>query len=396
MTSKKRVLSTIRGRPVDKIPVHHIQFSGHAGSVVLGREALVGGQFLQWKEMHALWNGPDAHKEFDERCTEDAVAIAEACGHDILRLSYWRWPKNDPPVRKVDEYTFLFGNPEATWYTMTYNPDIELLTRQDGYKSKVTGRHAAVEPEITEESLTEMVAAEEENAKKPHSAAETTESYSRLYKSYPDYILKLGSGAVSIGRSYHSPQQLMAVALWPDLMARLLMAQAEQIAAKIPALAQSGMQVNFNNYDFCSNQGPAFSPEAFRDVVMPALKHIVDACHQNDMYFFYASDGNFWKVAEYLFTGAGVDGFFELDKSAGMTLRELRIQFPKTTFVGNIRSQVLHRGSKEDVVEEVMSCLEVAKESGGVIVGCSNLIMAGTPAENIVAMLETIERHRTM
>jgi uroporphyrinogen-III decarboxylase len=128
--------------------------------------------------------------------------------------------------------------------------------------------------------------------------------------------------------------------------------------------------------------------------VIPGLKVIVDACHRHGMYYFYTSDGNFWPVADDLFHTAGVDGWLETDRSAGMDLRKLRDRYPRVTFVGNIRSQVLHLGSREDVVREVMDCMEVAHELGGVIVGVSNLIVTGTPPENIRALLETIERNR--
>ena len=40
------------------------------------------------------------------------------------------------------------------------------------------------------------------------------------------------------------------------------------------------------------------------------------------------------------------------------------------------------------------NCLAAAKELGGIVVGVSNLIMPGTPAENITALLETIEKNR--
>ena len=50
LTSKQRVLATIRNEPVDKIPVHHIQFSMHAGSVILGRPAAIGGGGLRWAD----------------------------------------------------------------------------------------------------------------------------------------------------------------------------------------------------------------------------------------------------------------------------------------------------------------------------------------------------------
>src|SRR6516165_7120054 len=91
MTPKERVLATINGRPVDRIAVHNIQFSAHAARCITGRDTYVGGEYLQWREMRAIWDGPAAHEEFLARSERDALAIAQACGHDILRLSYWRW-----------------------------------------------------------------------------------------------------------------------------------------------------------------------------------------------------------------------------------------------------------------------------------------------------------------
>jgi uroporphyrinogen-III decarboxylase len=112
------------------------------------------------------------------------------------------------------------------------------------------------------------------------------------------------------------------------------------------------------------------------------------------MKYFYSGDGNFWPVADSFFRHCRLDGYYETDRSAGMELRPLREKYPKATFVGNIRVQVLHRGTREDVIRETMDCLEAAHDLGGIIVGASNMIMPGTPPENILAMLETIEANR--
>ena len=159
-------------------------------------------------------------------------------------------------------------------------------------------------------------------------------------------------------------------------------------------MAAAGLELNLSGYDFCTERGPSISPDTFRSVVLPALKVLVDASHQHGMFYFFTSDGNFWPVAEDIFGGAGIDGWCETDKSAGMELRELRERFPRATFQGGIRSQILHRGSRDDVVREVMGALETAHELGGVIVGASNLIMPGTPPDNVTAMLRTIEENR--
>lgn len=390
MTSKERILATIRGEPVDRIPVYHLQFSGHAASVILGREDVcIGGEHNQWLEMNAMWEGEDAHREFEAKCEADAVAITRACGMDLLRLGYWRW--RERPAKKIDERTFLFGDPDGNCHTLSYDPEIELFTRKTS-KGDATEPRSPMRGTITEDELAARVFAAEERAGDYAAPAGPDASLKATIDKYPDYLVRHGGGTAAIDMG--SPSELMAVALWPELYARLLMAQAQVHAANVPAMAAAGLDVNISGCDFCSAQGPSVSPATYRQVVIPALKLIVDVCHERGMHYFYTSDGNFWPVADDLFDVAGVDGWLETDRSAGMDLRRLRERFPSVTFQGNIRVQVLHRGTRDDVVREVTDCLEVAQELGGVIVGASNLIMPGTPPENIIAMLETIERNR--
>jgi len=122
------------------------------------------------------------------------------------------------------------------------------------------------------------------------------------------------------------------------------------------------------------------------------LKRVVDACHAHGKYYFFASDGNLWPIAVDLFPV--VDGFYEIDRRAGMDLRLLRERYPHLTLIGNISSHTLHMGTKDEVIEETLSCIEAAKEHGSIIVGCSNLIVSQTPEENFLAMLETMRENR--
>jgi len=128
--------------------------------------------------------------------------------------------------------------------------------------------------------------------------------------------------------------------------------------------------------------------------MLPRLRKITDACHKHGIYYLFASDGNLWPVAEDLFGNSGVDGFYEIDGRAGMDLGRLRERFPNLTLIGNISSQTLHTGTMEEVLRETMTCLEEAKKSRGIIVGVSNAIVAGTPEENIWAMVETMKNYR--
>jgi hypothetical protein len=390
---KERVLATIRNDPVDRVPVHHLNFSGYAAEVILGRKDVwTGGEHSQWVSMNKLWEGEDAYAEWLRTRERDAVELQQACGHDMLRVRYWPWTRR--PTRRIDEHTFLFGDPDGEWFTMTYDPELELLTRREG----VAGHEKPV-------SLSDLDRPPDEDAlrrevEKAEARAEQDAPDENPYgwlrnaiERHPDYMIRAGGGTVFV--DMRSQTQLMEAALWPDLFARKLMAQARWICkTTLPWLGATGLEVNVSGMDFCSPQGPSISPGLFGDVVAPALKLIVDESHLLGMRYFYASDGNFWPVADQLFDVIGIDGWFETDKSSGMDIRRLRERYPRLTIQGNIRVQVLHMGTREDVVRDVTECLEAAHEVGGVICGTSNMIMPGTPPQNIHAMLETIEKCR--
>jgi len=385
MTSLERVLATFEGKSTDKIPIHHIGFSGYAASVILGREAYVGGQIQQWREMNALWEGPDARKEFLERSEKDAVDVALAADHDILRLQYWRW--STKPTKKIDEYTFLFGDPEKSWYIIHFDPEIELFHRTEGYGKKTQKMTAQRQPMNLERLEASLEKQEKELAKLPEPSYEPDPEIQKTLQKYNDYAVRIGGSTVSIP---YQQVWLEATALRPDLVARHIDIQAERACRQMVRLAASGVKLVFAGSDFASNEGPMYSPKVFRELVLPGLKKITEKCHKYGMYYLFASDGNLWPVADALFGESGVDGYFEIDRRAGMCLDKLRKRFTDLTLIGNISSHTLHLGTKEQVIQEVLSCIDTAEKYGGIIIGTSNYIMPSTPKENIIAMLDTL------
>jgi uroporphyrinogen decarboxylase len=211
-------------------------------------------------------------------------------------------------------------------------------------------------------------------------------------KAFPDRAVP--GGGIGVNIHYKEPVWLEAIALRPDIVKRSLAAQAERGARACPVMAKVGLRFIPGGGDFASNAGPFYSPKAFHELTLPALKKVSDACHQYGLFHMFASDGNLWPVADDLFGAAGVDCFYEIDRRAGMDLRRLRERFPHLTLLGGINSYTLHRGTKEEVIEETRSALEIAKEFGSIVVGCSNQIVAGTPPENLFAMIETVNTYR--
>lgn len=187
---------------------------------------------------------------------------------------------------------------------------------------------------------------------------------------------------------------LRAIVLKPSLVSRLLDVQAEMAVRSMKPLREIGAKLIFGGGDLASNDGPFYSPESFRELMLPRIKRIAEACHEQGMLYLFASDGNLWPIADDLFGESGVDGYYEIDRRAGMDLGRLRARFPELTLLGNISSHTVHEGSPKGVISETRSCIEEAKRNGGIIVGVSNIVTPSTPIENIRAMLRTIMEFR--
>lgn len=381
MNPRERVESAFQHQGLDKVPVYHVGFSSDVASTLLGREAFVGGGIQQWREAKALWQGKDAHQEFLERSFQDAIDIALLCEHDIIRARYWRY--NRKPTKRIDENTFLYEyGSEENWQILRYDPESEQCHIFD-YSPK---------PELSLGDLERQITAQERAIAEYQPQEEDFEFEIRAQRFLGQkWIIRVDAVHLDIPTT---ATWLEATLLRPDLVARHLDVQVEKAIRNIQFLAPFGFRCFFGGGDFASNDGPMYSPKIFAELMLPRLKRISDACHQQGGYHLFASDGNLWPAAEDLFGRSGVDGYYEIDRRAGMDLRKLRDRFPHLTLIGNISSYTVHMGSKAEIISEVLSCLEEAKRSRGIIVGASNYFVPHTPVENIMTVLETIRRYR--
>lgn len=383
MLPKERVQAAFDKRPTDKVPVYQAGFSSYAGSIVLGREAYVGGGIQQYREARALWEGPDAHAEYLERSRRDACDLCEVLDLDLIRPSYWRMPEK--PTRRIDEYTFVYGDEAGdNWRVMQFNPATELY--------QICAQASRSSPaEMTLEALERSVAGD---LPAPESYRPSVADWPELQFAVERFPTRACPGygcGLAIPRE---PIWLEACALRPDLVARHLDRQLVTVPGNVAVMAELGLRYVCGGGDFAGPLGPIYSPKVFHELMLPRLQRISEICHAAGCYHGFASDGNLWPVADDLFGAAGVDFFYEVDRRAGMDLRRMRESFPQVTLWGGINSATLHIGTPEEVRNEALTALETAQECSGIIVGCSNQIVIGTPPQNIETMFETLRNAR--
>ncbi|HIE13902.1 TPA: hypothetical protein EYP70_01375, partial [Candidatus Bathyarchaeota archaeon] len=290
MNPKERVLATFEHEPTDKVPIHHVGFSGKIASAILGREAFVGFGIQRWREANALWEGEEAHRTFIEKSIKDAFEVARATEQDILRLQYWRSPEK--PTQKIDKFTFLYGDPKVSWRIMKFHPLSEIYEVVEEYPKR----------KITLKDLKNIVLKMEEQLDYASSFHEVSEERDLIKKFGDKYVVRVHGGFIQVPLN---SIWLAAVVSKPDLVARYLDVQLELALRRIRALSKAGAKLIFGGGDMAGNDGPFYSPKAFRELMVPRLRRIADECHKYGMYYLFASDGNLWPIADDLFRRTG-------------------------------------------------------------------------------------------
>ncbi|MCD6364929.1 MAG: hypothetical protein J7M14_03555 [Planctomycetes bacterium] len=371
-----RCQATLRFEPTDRAPRYMPAIACSVASAILGRPVSTGTGSLHFAEVSAWAKGEAAHAEFEERLLEDLVAIHRALGVDVLRMP---WRLNRRPAAMPDERTVVFGDPDGLHEVWRYCPE----TADFGCVRRGSHRTA---PEIR---LQREV---EEGERHREGAAE-------LARAQIDGILRLrakaGGDFFVIGCSAGiaaglGDEDLMLLALEPELMARRCMLQARTVVAIAEALARTDLpKVILGGGDLAGNDGLMYSPDRFRRVLLPAYVWAMDRCRELGVHYVFRSDGSLWPLTDMIFSEAACGDYGEADRDAGMTVAALRRRFGHLIIWGNVSSKTLYHGRLDDVRRE---CRDVLDESAGLgyFHGCSNAIIHDTPAENARAMFEVV------
>jgi len=380
MTSRERIRAAFSGEPVDRVPIYCAGVHGRIAAHILGREAFYGFGIQGFREAMALWHGRDAHAEFLERTLADTVAWNDALDLDLIFVGGGGHAAR--PSRIIDEHSLFFGDEDASWYVMRFDPDTELFQRVDG----------SPRPEATMEDVELTVGRTEREAEEYAPTPDDFPLQQHAVEHFGDRREVFGRGimvAVPRERAW-----LEAMVLRPELVLRWTMALAKKAVKNARVMAEMGLWVIFGGGDFAGKNGPLYSPRSFAQCMSPAVREISRGCEEAGVLHMFASDGDLWPVADELFGRCGVHGYHEIDRRAGMDLERLRDRFPDLRLMGGIASETMHLGTVDDVREECLSALEVARRRGRTMVGVSNTVVAPTPFANFDAMVETLQRCR--
>ncbi len=145
---------------------------------------------------------------------------------------------------------------------------------------------------------------------------------------------------------------------------------------------------SYNNLAF--NSGPLFSPQVLRELFLPKMKKVAEACK---LPWVFHSDGNLTTVLEDLLT-LGMQGLHPIDPLS-MDLKSIKKEFGhRVCLWGNVDlSYTLTRGTPEEVESEVKRCIRDAGPGGGFILGSANCLPSYVKTENVLAMAGAAKKY---
>ncbi len=158
-----------------------------------------------------------------------------------------------------------------------------------------------------------------------------------------------------------------------------------------------GVDIIFMADDYCSQQGPLFSPAAFRQFVMPYLTRMVKLVHKHDKKFLLHVCGAVRPLIPMIIE-AGVDMLEPIQtRATGMEPEGLKQDFGRDlSFYGGMDlQQILCKGTQQEVEAEARHLIDVLGKDGGYVFGPGHTyIQIDAPFANIMAMYQTAASYR--
>jgi uroporphyrinogen decarboxylase len=155
------------------------------------------------------------------------------------------------------------------------------------------------------------------------------------------------------------------------------------------------LELVFISDDIAGQQALLMSPRMWAAHLQPRLKRWCDLIHAHGLRVFYHTDGAARPLLKPILD-CGVDVLNPIQHACpGMDLAELKKEFgSRVIFHGGVDNQsILPRGTAEQVRAEVKECLRTLGAGGEGFICCScHNVQAGTPLENILAMVETVHQ----
>jgi len=145
------------------------------------------------------------------------------------------------------------------------------------------------------------------------------------------------------------------------------------------ALAECKSPVVMVHDDIVWGSGPFLHPDFYRQYIFPSYNKLLKPLHEAGKKILFTCDGDFTMFVDDI-AKCGISGFVMEPLTDMAYIAE---KHGKThAFVGNVDTNVLLKGNKDDIESEVKRCMDIGKKYPGFFLAVGNHIPANTPVDN--------------
>lgn len=188
---------------------------------------------------------------------------------------------------------------------------------------------------------------------------------------------------------------LMALIIEPDLVQDMMRTHAELLVEQARMLMKEGFKFDgaflFNDMGY--RNGPLFSPNTYRKLLLDVDRMMTDFFHANDMPVILHCCGNVKTLIPSLIE-AGIDCLQPLEVKAGMDVVELKREFgDKMAFMGGIDQRLMSHPDRSRIADEIARKLEAAKPGGGYIYHSDHSVPKDVSFQQYCEVMDLVRKH---
>ncbi len=402
VNSRERVLAAMEHRQPDQVPVGEVGIDHDLVAWALGREVL-------WRNKaetaRLLWRGE--RDRVVEAFNRDLVDLTEAFDYDLVPVFLVPARGVAPrPPRQVgdDEWEDANGyrwrySPGNDSYLLMSRPrrefsNVEELERF--FENELVGRSGfriagkssgAYRLELDDPSRLDLV----RHAVSAFGGQRFIFAREFSYHNGSTEPLKFSEFEV-VAEFFGGDEQdmFLTIAEQPELVRRATDLCSQVHMAATDVMAAEGVDGIVSAGDFAGEQGLMISPDAIRELFLPAMRREVEHIHAKGLKAVTHNCGNNWKLLDML-VEAGYDCWQSVQRSATMDLKVLKELYGgRLALWGGIEISSLHAPDPERAREDVRYALEHAAPGGGFILGACSTVAYGCSYENYRAALDEL------
>ena len=368
LTSRERMLKTIDGEKVDRLPVYDI--------------------------IHSV--------DFIEYLTEDKITpknaedlTCKAVSEVLDLVRHFTVPVDLEPQIITDEDGFVYNQ---EWWTKTIveRPIKTVEEARDLMKKDIDRIHRAIErKEVCPQALEHLELLGEH--------CETLEEVKVLFKRIADKLEDTVMIAPESLPGMYNAMNRYGFELfiythhdYPEDALAIYRALCDYEIARIDSFADLDLTpIALLSEEMASNAGLLFKPAFIEEVIYPNVRRVIDAWKSHGYKVIFHSDGNKWPVLDDIIS-FGADVIDPCESLATMEVKKFKKLYPDTTIASPIDCQnLLTLGTKDEVAEACWELIEDANDER-VLLGSTSEIHPAVPIENAITMYDILRNYKDM